>query len=168
MDTEGDTRGDTRGDEVGVRRAAPVDAEVVGRLLWDFNTEFETEGPGADEFAGRFTRLLGRDDQLVLLAESAAGDAVGFGYLTFRDTAYFDGPIGQLEELYVRPELRDQRIGTALLQGFLAACRARGAGEMHINVDEVDTDTRRFYERHGFLNVLPGTDYRMLFYEIEL
>jgi hypothetical protein len=39
---------------------------------------------------------------------------------------------------------------------------------MHINVDEEDTDTRRFYERHGFRNMLPGSDYRMLFYEREL
>lgn len=155
-------------DGVAVRRATPDDAAVVGRLLWDFNTEFETETPSPEEFAGRFARLLGRDDQLVLLAESAEGAPLGFGYLTFRDTAYFDGPIGQLEELYVRPDLRDRRIGTALLQRFLAACRERDAGEMHINVDEVDTDTRRFYERHGFLNILPGTDYRMLFYEIEL
>ena len=158
--------------EVAVRRATPADAEVVGGLLFDFNTEFETETPSAEEFAGRFVRLLGRDDQLVLLAERVTADQttepVGFGYLTFRDTAYFDGPIGQLEELYVRPDLRDQRIGTALLQGFLTACRQRSAGEMHINVDEVDTDTRRFYERHGFLNILPGTDYRMLFYEIDL
>jgi len=37
----------------------------------------------------------------------------------------------------------------------------RGA-EIHINVDEVDTDTRRFYNRHGFLNIEPGADYRML------
>ena len=161
-----------RMDEVGVRRATTADADVVGRLLWDFNTEFETEGPDAEEFAGRFATLLGHDDQLVLLAEREDADRtsepVGFGYLTFRATPYFDGPIGQLEELYVRPDLRDQRIGTALLQGFLAACRERDAGEMHINVDEVDTDTRRFYERHGFLNILPGTDYRMLFYEIDL
>jgi len=154
--------------QTGVRRASSGDAEVVGGLLFDFNVEFETETPSAEVLAGRFRRLLGRDDQLVLLAESDSGEPVGFGYLTFRATAYFDGPLGQLEELYVRPGLRDQGIGTALLQGFLAACRERDAGEMHINVDEVDTDTRRFYERHSFLNILPGTDYRMLFYEIEL
>ena len=35
---------------------------------------------------------------------------------------------------------------------------------MHINVDEVDTDTRRFYERHGFVNIQAGEDYRMLCY----
>jgi GNAT superfamily N-acetyltransferase len=42
--------------------------------------------------------------------------------------------------------------------------RSRGAGEIHINVDEVDEDTRRFYERHGFTNIEPGEDYRMLIY----
>ena len=35
---------------------------------------------------------------------------------------------------------------------------------MHIGVDEVDTDTRRFYERHGFVNIEEGVDYRMLYY----
>lgn len=35
---------------------------------------------------------------------------------------------------------------------------------MHINVDEVDHDTRRFYERHGFRNIEDGVDYRMLCY----
>ena len=93
---------------------------------------------------------------------------LGFAYLTLRPTPYFDGTVAQLEELYVRPHLRGRGIGTALLQRALVLCRERSAGEMHINVDEVDTDARRFYERHGFLNVLPGTGYRMLFYEREL
>ena len=39
-----------------------------------------------------------------------------------------------------------------------------GSPEMHINVDEVDADTRRFYERHGFVNIEEGADYRMLCY----
>ena len=149
-----------------VRRATPADAGLVGRLLFDFNTEFETETPSAAEFTARFARLLGDDDVVVLLAGGA--DPVGFAYLTLRPSPYFDGPLAQLEELYVVPRLRDQGIGTALLQAALDLCRGRSAGELHINVDEIDTDTRRFYERHGFLNILPGTDYRMLFYEIEL
>ena len=151
---------------VEVRIATPQDAGVVGRLLWDFNTEFETPTPSVDEFATRFTRLLARDDVIVLLTGGA--EPTGFAYLTLRPTPYFDGPLAQLEELYVRPQLRDRGLGTALLQRALELCRGRNAGEMHINVDAVDTDARRFYERHGFLNVLPGTDDQMLFYEQEL
>ncbi len=148
--------------EVGVRRATTADSDVVGRLLFDFNTEFETPTPSAEEFAGRFAELLGRDDVVVLLSGDVS--PTGFAFLTLRPTPYFDGPLAQLEELYVLPDLRDRGIGTALLTAAVELVRSRGGAEMHINVDEVDTDTRRFYERHGFVNIEPGTDYRMLCY----
>ncbi len=73
-----------------------------------------------------------------------------------------------LDELYVIPDLRGGGIGTQLLRRAIEEVRARGGGEMHINVDEIDTDARRFYERHGFVNVEPGRDYRMLCYIREL
>ena len=149
-----------------VRTATPGDAAMVGRLLWDFNTEFGSPTPTAEELATRFERLLALDEVIVLL--SGGAEPTGFAYLTLRPAPYYDGPLAQLEELYVQPHLRDRGIGTAMLQRALELCRKRHAGEMHINVDEIDTDTRRFYERHGFVNVAPGTDYRMLFYEIEL
>ena len=149
-----------------VRRATVTDAATVGRLLFDFNTEFESPTPSAEQFGRRFAELLPRDDVIVLLAE--ASEPVGFAYLTLRPTPYGGGPLAQLEELYVRPELRDRGIGTRLLTAALAEVTERGAIEMHINVDEVDVDTRRFYERHGFTNVEPGEDYRMLFYLREL
>jgi GNAT superfamily N-acetyltransferase len=152
-----------------IRLAAPADAFVVGGLLFDFNTEFETPTPSAADFGDRFTTLLERADVLVVLAEEpATGDATGFAYLTLRPTPYGDGPLAQLEEIYVVPDRRDQGIGTALLTRAVEEVERRGAIEMHINVDEIDTDTRRFYERHGFTNVEPGQDYRMLCYLREL
>ena len=143
-----------------VRRATPADADTLGRLLWDFNTEFESATDPADVLAGRFARLLERDDVVALIA----GEDDGFAFLTLRPAVWYDGPVSQLEELYVVPRLRDQGIGTALLDEARRVVREQGSPEMHINVDEVDTDTRRFYERHGFVNVEEGTDYRMLCY----
>ena len=147
--------------------AGPSHAEVVGRLLRDFNDEFETPGPTAAELSRRFRELLDREDVLVLLAGSE-GAWTGFAYLTLRPTPYYDGRLAQLEELYVVPGLRARGIGTALLTEAVRVVRQRGGAEMHINVDEVDTDTRRFYERHGFVNIEPGEDYRMLCYIREL
>lgn len=146
--------------------ATPAEAGVVGRLLHRFNTEFESPTPTVDTLTERFSTLLGRDDVRVLLA--LGPEPVGFSYLTARPTPYYDGPLAQLEELYVTPELRDQGIGTALIEHSLDWARDLGAGEMHINVDEVDVDARRFYERHGFVTIEPGTDYRMLCYLREL
>lgn len=147
--------------------AFPEQAGVIGRLLQNFNAEFETPGPTAEEFATRFRLLLARADVLVLLAGTPA-DPTGLAFLTLRPTPYYYGPLAQLEELYVQPGLRGQGIGTALLTTAVREVRERGGAEMHINVDEVDTDARRFYEHHGFTNLQPGADYRMLCYLREL
>lgn len=144
-------------------RAEPGQAGVVGQLLFDFNTEFGSPTPSVEEFRARLSELLARGDVLALLAGSAT-EPTGLALLTLRPTPYSDGPLAQLEELYVRPHLRDQGIGTELLRDAVERARAQGCEEMHISVDEVDTETRRFYERHGFTNIQPGEDYRMLFY----
>jgi ribosomal protein S18 acetylase RimI-like enzyme len=146
-----------------VRAATTADAEVLGRLLWDFNAEFETETDDADVLAARFARLLERDDVLAVLAEDD-DEATGFALVVVRPAIWFDGPVSHLDELYVVPTLRDRGIGSEILRMCRELAGALGSPEMQINVDEVDVDTRRFYERHGFVNVEEGTDYRMLCY----
>lgn len=138
-----------------IRKGTAGDAGIVAKLLRDFNTEFDTPVP--DNLERRFNELLLRDDCLVLFAAD-----LGFAFLTLRPSPYYDGPVAMLEELYVAPGHRGQGIGTALMGEALALVRQRGAGEMQINVDEVDADARRFYERHGFTNIEQGS--RMLLY----
>lgn len=154
--------------EGSVRRAEVADAVTLGRLLHDFNTEFETPTPTAVEFADRFRMLLAGSELVAFLSEGAEWQATGFALLSLRPTPYSDGPLVQLEELYVLPDRRDRRIGSALLEATIAFARSRGAREVHINVDEIDTDTHRFYERHSFVNIQPGEEYRMLLYLREL
>ncbi|RYB94185.1 GNAT family N-acetyltransferase [Nocardioides oleivorans] len=146
-----------------VRRATTDDAGVLARLLWDFNTEFETEVDDVDVLEARFARILVLPGVFAVLAEDGP-DAVGFALVTLRPAIWFDGPVSQLEELYVVPALRDRGIGTQVLGLCTELARDQGSPEMHINVDEVDVDTRRFYERHGWVNIEEGADYRMLCY----
>lgn len=75
---------------------AEADAETVGRLLHDFNQEFDTPGPTAKEFAARFCELLPRDDVVVALAKDGTSP-VGFAFLTLRPTPYYHGSFAQLE-----------------------------------------------------------------------
>ncbi len=143
--------------------ATVQDAEIVTRLQIAFGDEFDDPAPPFDVLLPRFRRLLADPAAFVLLAGDRA-DPLGYALVTLRPTVYTDGPLAVLDELYVRPARRGETIGTALLTRAIDEVLARGGGEMHINVDEVDTDARRFYERHGFVNIEPGREYRMLLY----
>lgn len=143
-----------------VRRATPADAGVLATLLWDFNTEFASPVDPVDVLAPRFERILGLEGVLAFLV---APDK-GFALVTLRPAIWFDGPVAQLEELYVVPALRGRGLGTALLEEARRQVRKAAAPEMHIGVDEDDLDARRFYERHGFRNIERGSDFRMLYY----
>lgn len=142
-------------------------APIAARLQIAFNEEFDSPTPSFEVLLPRFRALIADPDGFVLLAGDPH-DPSGYAVMTLRPTVYCDGPLAVLDELYVRPDLRGGGIGTALLEYAISLLRARGGGEMHINVDEIDDGARRFYERHGFVNIEPGTDYRMLCYIREL
>ncbi|GAB3134500.1 GNAT family N-acetyltransferase [Tsukamurella serpentis] len=142
-------------------------ARTAARLQVDFNTEFHSPTPSVEVLERRYARLMDDPAAFVLFAGDPARPT-GYALVTLRPTVYCEGPLAVLDELYVVPPLRDGGIGTALLLRVLDEIRRRGGGEIHINVDEVDVDTRRFYDRHGFYNIEPGTDYRMLCYIREL
>jgi GNAT superfamily N-acetyltransferase len=147
----------------GIRQAGPSDAARLARLLYDFNSEFDTETDSGPVLETRFARILTDDSVLALLSSDGQQD-IGFALITLRPAIWFDGPVATLDEFYVISGCRNRGIGTSLLTRACGLLRERGCPEMHINVDEVDVDTRRFYERHGFVNIEPGVDYRMLCY----
>lgn len=149
------------GPSIDVCRATAADAMTVGTLLHDFNVEFDTPTPGPDVLAGRFERFTG--DRLTALL---AGDpSVGIAVVSFRANVWSDGPAALLDELYVRPDRRNQRIGHALLLAAEALARACGAEWLEINVDGEDHDARRFYEAHGYSHTEPGQYEPMYYYQ---
>ncbi|MER7272629.1 GNAT family N-acetyltransferase [Micromonospora carbonacea] len=148
-----------------VRPATASDADLVAELLDAFNREFDTPTPGPRVLAARLRRLLVGEHFLVLLG---GAPAVGVAVLSFRPSLWYAGPVATLDELYVRPEMRGQRYGHALLEGACRLAGERGAGSLEINVDGEDVDARRFYEAHGFTNVEPGAPEPMFYYYREL
>ena len=55
-----------------------------------------------------------------------------------------------INNLAMRPQFRDQGIGTALLQRVLAEARGRGARRATLEVRASNEQARRLYERLGF------------------
>lgn len=153
--------------DVSIEFASAQHADVLARLQIEFGDEFDEPEPPFDVLLPRFQRFLADPAAFALLAISR-GEPVGYAVVALRPGIYNEGGrVATLDELYVRPARRSEGIGAELLAVAIAESRRRDAGEMHINVDSPDVDARRFYERHGFRNTLPGTDDPVLWYFAE-
>jgi ribosomal protein S18 acetylase RimI-like enzyme len=149
-----------------IRRAGAADAEVIGRLLHDFNTEFEEPTPGAAALADRVRELLDRNDFIVLLAGS---EPRGLAMLRFRPSIWTSGLECYLAELYVQPEHRRRGLGLALMTAVLEVARERGADYIEVATSEDDVGARALYERFGFVNREQGPDGPVMYvYEREV
>jgi GNAT superfamily N-acetyltransferase len=149
-----------------VREATVADLGGVGRMLHDFNVEYDTVTPGPEVIAQRLAPLMESGDTAVLLV----GDGPdGLAVLRFRPAIWITGLECYLAELYVRPQLRGQGRGRALLEAVLAFARDRGAGYIELNTGTDDTAARALYERFGFSNTEGKADgSSQLYYELDL
>src|ERR1700722_337973 len=149
-----------------VRVADRDDAADVGRLLYDFNREFDEPTPEPAALADRLRQLIDGGDTLVVLG----GDGPdGLAVLRLRAALWSSGLECYLAELYVAPASRGQGLGRALMQAALGEARLRGADSMDIGVDEPDAAARRLYESLGFTNRVDGADGPVMYvYEREL
>jgi ribosomal protein S18 acetylase RimI-like enzyme len=130
-----------------IRRATAADADDVGRLLHDFNTEFEDVTPGPAKLAERVRVLLAVGETIVLVA----GDAPdGVAVLRLRPALWTDGLDAYLEELYVVPAMRRRGIGTALMHAAFDAVRAEGGVRIDLGTGEDDLPAQALYESLGF------------------
>src|SRR6476646_1204048 len=136
-----------------VRLAGLDDAGAVGRLLYDFNREFDEPTPAPTALADRRRQLLKNGDTLVLLV---GDNPDGLAVLRFRAAIWSSGLECYLAELYVAPERRGQGLGRALVEAAIREARARGADAMEIGVDEPDVAARSLYESLGFTNRAGG------------
>jgi ribosomal protein S18 acetylase RimI-like enzyme len=132
-----------------VRRATADDAEAVGRLLDDFNREFDEPTPGPQALAERVRELLAGGDTVVLVG-GAGPD--GLAVLRFRLSIWTEGLECYLAELYVVPERRGQGLGRALMEEAMEVARGAGADYMDLGTSEDDTAARALYESLGFSN----------------
>jgi ribosomal protein S18 acetylase RimI-like enzyme len=132
-----------------VRRATAQDAEAIGRLLHDFNTEYDDPTPGPERMAERMRELLAGGDTAVVLSGRGPD---GLAVLRFRPAIWEPALECYLAELYVVPARRGQGLGRALMNAAMALARAEGATYMDLGTAETDVAARRLYESLGFSN----------------
>jgi ribosomal protein S18 acetylase RimI-like enzyme len=139
----------TRAAEHDVRLAKLADAEVIGRLLHDFNREYDDLTPGPTRLAERIRQLLREGSTAVLLAGPGPD---GLAVLRFRPAIWMEGLECYLAELYVVPHRRGRGLGRALMRGAIELACSEGAAYMDLGTSEDDVAARKLYESLGFTN----------------
>lgn len=87
----------------------------------------------------------------------AGGSPIGFcriGALQLPGPGAQPGAI-ELHQLYVYRPWRGEGVAAALTEWALARARARGAPEIWLSVFTENPRARRFYARHGFVEIAP-------------
>ena len=152
--------------ELAVRRAEVADAEAIGQLLHDFNTEFDDPTPGPRALCERVRELLAAGEITVLLGGSGPD---GLAVLRFRPAIWTAALECYLAELYVVPDRRGQGLGRTLMEAAIELARREGADYMDVGTSEDDVAARALYESLGFSNREGKPDGPILyFYEREL
>jgi ribosomal protein S18 acetylase RimI-like enzyme len=132
-----------------VRRAELNDAGAIGRLLHDFNREFDEPTPDPEALAERVRELLAVRHITVLLV----GDGPdGLAVLRFRPAIWTRTLECYLAELHVVSAERGRGLGRALMQAALDLARAEGADHLDLRTGEDDVAARAPYESLGFSN----------------
>jgi ribosomal protein S18 acetylase RimI-like enzyme len=148
------------------RRSQTSDAEAIGQLLHDFNTEYDEFTPGPEALGKRLRWLLARGEVTVVLA---GNPPCGLALMRFRPALSTDTIDCYLEELYVVPDRRGQGTGEALLRAAIEVAREEGATYIDLGTAEDDVAARGLYEKLGFDNTGGKPDGPVnYFYEREL
>lgn len=153
------------------RVATADDADLIARLLRDFNAEFDEPVPDQEWLAGRVADLIRQGATSVVLLDGARPDlpADGLAVLRFRPSLWEDADECHLAELYVRPPMRGLGLGRRLLTAAMTYASERGATYMDLATTNQDTAAVALYESMGFdRHNRHGPDTVSYYYEIDL
>jgi ribosomal protein S18 acetylase RimI-like enzyme len=147
---------DAHGPTMRARRASSADIPQLVALMREFYAEaaFSLD----DEWAARaFAALI--DDPSAGAVWMIEHDDVAIGHvvLSVRFAMEFGGPVGYVDDLFVRSEHRRKGAARVGLDALVEECRRRDCRALHV---EVGTSNDAAIALYGLYGLVPGTDDR--------
>jgi len=141
-------------EDVSIRAATRLDAARLAAL-----SEVLGYPVSADDLGERLGRLLGRDGQLVLVAEVIPGQVVGWVHGAEQELLE-SGRRCEILGLVVDGTCRGRGVGRRLVQAAEAWASARGLDQMAVRSNVARAESHPFYERLGYVRTKTQHAYR--------
>jgi len=131
-------------------RPATVDDQDI---VYAFLCELEAETLDRMRFNVCFADNLSNPMVHYLIAELPdATGPVGFVSCHVQYLLHHTGKVGEIQELFVKPTYRSQRIGRQLVGAIVTLAREQGLVNLEVTTNQKRNDAIRFYEREAFIN----------------
>jgi GNAT superfamily N-acetyltransferase len=137
-----------------VRRATPADARRLAALSGELGYPASPEDIGR-----RVAELTERADALILVAELAPGDVIGWIHGS-EQLLLESGRRCELVGLVVDPRARGRGVGRRLVAEVEAWAAGRGIRQMAVRSNVTREESHPFYERLGYTRVKTQHAYR--------
>jgi len=137
-----------------IRRAQISDAPRLAALSGDLGYPV-----GMQLVSARVEQLLGRDAEILLVAQSDDGDVVGWVHGSER-LLLESGRQCELAGLIVHADVRGRGVGRMLVAAVEAWASARGLEQISVRSNVTRADSHPFYERIGYVRVKTQHAYR--------
>jgi ribosomal protein S18 acetylase RimI-like enzyme len=131
-------------------RLATVDDAASIAPLFDAYRQFYDQAPDATGALQFIHARLSRAESVILLAQEAGGDLVGFCQLYPSFCSVEAQPIYMLYDLFVRPDARRSGAGRTLLLEAEALSRRHGKVRMDLTTARTNTAAQSVYESLGW------------------
>ncbi|WP_090148979.1 GNAT family N-acetyltransferase [Dyadobacter soli] len=128
-----------------IRRASAADREIIYQMICGLEN-MPINRPGFD---AAFDRNITSPHISYFLAETGE-KPVGMVSCHIQPLLHHAALVAEIQEMYVEPEYRSQKVGNALMEHVTAFAKGEGAIQMEVTSRATREQAHRFYQREGF------------------
>lgn len=133
-----------------IRLASKKDISALADLRCDFCAE-DKHHFDKKRSISLFTEILNNNSiGTIFVAVSADETIAGYAVVVNTYSLEFDGHDAWLDELYIAPSYRHNKIGSQLIENAVALCKQTKLSYLHLEAMDDNTKVHAYYSKHGF------------------
>lgn len=141
------------GSKISVREIQEKDLDQFKKMLLDFYTElgYDFKEENLDSIVTDFLKK----GSIVMAIDNASDEMVGLISYVESSALYARGDFGVINELYIIPEYRSQKIGQKLIHFLTEEGKRKNWTRLELDTPEIEKSekTINFYKKEGFIPI---------------